>query len=203
MMELKNVEMETRILEKARELFFFFGVKSITMDDISKHLGISKKTLYTYYKDKSELVHLIMGNLLVKHTEEMLRLKDTTKNAVEEVVLNSQALYSVFKDIKPNVFFEIEKYFPELANQFLDHRHSCMLKLIKNNLKRGKTEGLYREDLEIDFTAQLRLNQLVSAFDEKAYSPIEFSIQKIINKVTTFYLNGICTTKGKQLIAIQ
>ncbi len=202
-MDLKEVEMETRILEKARELFFFFGVKSITMEDLSKHLGISKKTLYTYYKDKNELVYLIMGNLLSQHVAEMARLKDKAANAVEEVVLDSKSLYSVFKDVKPNVIFEVEKYFPELAVQFLNHRYSCVLEVIKENLERGKVEGLYREDLETDFVAQVRLNQLVSAFDEKAYPLIAFNIQKIIAKLTSLYLNSICSIKGKQLIAIQ
>ncbi|WP_161603032.1 TetR/AcrR family transcriptional regulator [Pedobacter arcticus] len=195
--------METRILEKARELFFFFGVKSITMDDLCKHLGISKKTLYTYYKDKNELVHLIMGDLLDQHVAEMAKLKDKATNAVDEVVLNAKALYSVFKDLKPNVIFEVEKYFPELAEQFLNHRHSCMLEVIKENLERGKTEGLYREDIETDFVAQVRLNQLVSAFDEKAYPLVAFNVQKIIYKLTSLYLNSICSIKGKQLIAIQ
>ena len=201
-MDLKEVEMEIRILEKARELFFFFGVKSITMDDLSKHLGISKKTLYTYYKDKSELVHLIMGDLLNQHVVEMAMLKDKASNAVEEVVLNSKALYTVFKDLKPNVIFEIEKYFPNLADKFANHRHSCMLAVIKENLERGKTEGLYRADLETDFVAQVRLNQLASAFDEKAYPLVAFNIQKIIIKLTSLYLNSICSIKGKQLIAI-
>ncbi len=200
-MELKVTEMEHRILDKARELFFFFGIKSVTMDDISKHLGISKKTLYSFYKDKNELVHLIMGDLLSKHGEEMLNIREVSKNAVEEVALHAQALYSVFKELKPSVFFEVEKYFPDLAGQFSDHRYNCMLEVIKDNLERGKTEQLYREDLEIEFTAQLRLNQLISAFDDKAFPSIDFNLQKIINKLTSFYLNGICSVTGKQQIA--
>ena len=78
-----------------------------------------------------------------------------------------------------------------------------MLEVIKKNLERGKAEGLYREDLETDFVAQFRLNQLVSAFDEKAYPLVAFSVQKIICKLTSLYLNSICSEKGKQLIAIQ
>ena len=200
-MELKETEMQHRILEKARELFFFFGVKSITMDDISKHLGISKKTLYTFYKDKGELVRLVMGDLLSKHTEETLKIKEKAQNSIEEVALQAQILYTVFKEVKPNVFFEVEKYFPDLAGQFSDHRYSCMLEGIKENLERGKAEELYREDLDVAFTAQVRLNQLISAFDEKAYESVEFNIRQIINKLTLFYLNAICSTEGKQLIA--
>lgn len=199
-MELKEIDMEDRILDKARELFFFFGIKRITMDDIAKHLGISKKTLYSHYKDKGEIVRLIMGGLLTEHVDEMLKVKENAKNAVEAVVLQSKILFTVFKDIKPNVFFEIEKHFPDLAGQFSEHRCNCMLDIIKQNLEKGKAEGFYREDLEIPFTAQVRLNQLVSAFDEKAYESVEFNLQHILDKITSFYLNAICNDKGKQLI---
>lgn len=200
-MELKEISMQERILDKARELFFFFGIKSISMDDIAKHLSISKKTLYTHYRDKSEIVHTIMIDLLSKYDEEMLLVSDKAENAVEEVVLHVKVLYAVFRDLKPNVFFEVEKYFPELACQFLNHRYSCVLKGIKENLQRGKAEGLFRDDLEVPFTAQIRLNQLVSAFDEKTYETLEYSVEKILNKITSFYLNAICSSKGKKLIA--
>lgn len=199
-MESKEIEMQERILEKARDLFFFFGIKSITMDDISKHLGISKKTLYTHYRDKGELVNLVMGNLLAQHVEEMCKIKAHAKNAVDEVIQHATILYTVFKDLKPSVFFEVEKYFPEVSEKFLGHRYNCVLALIKENLERGIGEKLYRPDLEIAFTAQLRLNQLISAFEEKTFESVTYSTASLLDKLTAFYLYAICTDEGKNLI---
>ncbi|WP_442795218.1 TetR/AcrR family transcriptional regulator [Pelobium manganitolerans] len=201
-MELKETDIQDRILEKARELFFFFGVKSITMDDIAKHLSISKKTLYSCYKDKAEIVNLIMGDLLQAHVAEILKTKETAANAVEEVLTQSRVLYQIFKEVKPNVFFEIEKYFPEIAGQFADHRGTCVLESISQNLERGIAEGLYRNNLDIPFVARLRLNALMSAFDEKAFE-MEMPTLHILNKLTSFYLHAICSAEGKKLIAEQ
>lgn len=200
-MELKEIEIEQRILDKARELFFFFGIKSITMEDISKHLGMSKKTLYTHFKDKGEIVNVIMGDLLKKHLEESIAANENSQNAIEEVVLQAEALYTVFKEVKPSVFFEVEKYFPSLSGQFIDHRYKCMLETIKANLQRGRNERIYREDFDIAFVSQIRLDQLVSAFDEKAYSKVELSIPKIISNLNSFYLNAICNEQGRRILS--
>ena len=48
------------LFERVYEMYNKFGIKSITMDDVSRELGISKKTLYQYVKDKSELVEQVM-----------------------------------------------------------------------------------------------------------------------------------------------
>jgi AcrR family transcriptional regulator len=45
-----------RIIQGGEELFLQAGIKSVTMDDIAKHLGMSKKTIYHFFSDKNELV---------------------------------------------------------------------------------------------------------------------------------------------------
>ncbi len=195
-MELKATDTEQRILDKARELFFFFGIKSVSMDDIAKHLGISKKTLYTHYKDKTEIVSIIMEGLLEKHGKEIVDATSKAENAVEEVFIQNRVLINVFKDVKPNLFFEIDKYFPEISCQVNDHRYNCVLEGIKENLIRGLQENLYRKDLDIDFTAQIRFNQLLNAFDPKAFSET-LNFTEVLNQLTIFYLNAIITSDHK------
>lgn len=191
-MELKATDIEQRILDKARELFFFFGIKSVSMDDIAKHLGISKKTLYTHYKDKNEIVNIVMEELINKHGQEILNAISISENAIEEVFLQNKALINVFKDVKPNIFFEIDKYFPEISGQFSDHRYNCILEGIKENL--------YRQDLVVDFTAEIRLNQLLNAFDPKAFSDT-LNFSEALNQLTIFYLNAITIPDTQKLIS--
>ena len=50
------MELQQRVLHKADELFRTYGIRSVTMDDIAKALGISKKTLYQSYSDKDLLI---------------------------------------------------------------------------------------------------------------------------------------------------
>jgi len=54
------MDVKTQILEKAEDLFLRYGLKSVTMDDIARKLGMSKKTLYQYVENKTDLVSKIM-----------------------------------------------------------------------------------------------------------------------------------------------
>ncbi|NTW32950.1 MAG: TetR/AcrR family transcriptional regulator, partial [Bacteroidetes bacterium] len=49
------------IIKKVLELYMKFGIKSVSMDDAARELGISKKTLYQYFKDKDELVKKVVA----------------------------------------------------------------------------------------------------------------------------------------------
>ncbi len=49
--------MKEVILKKTGDIFLKLGFKSVTMDDIASELGVSKKTIYKYFKNKEELVH--------------------------------------------------------------------------------------------------------------------------------------------------
>ena len=199
MMELRVTDTEQRILDKARELFFHFGIKSVSMDDIAKDLGISKKTLYAHYKDKNEIVSIIMEGLLERHGNAIIEARSAAKNAIEEVFLQNKVLLNIFKDVKPNLLFEIDKYFPEVSGQVNKHRYDCILEAIKENLKRGLEENLYTIDLAIDFIAQIRLNQLLDAFDPKALSE-NLNFPDALHQLTLFYLNAITTPESKKLL---
>jgi AcrR family transcriptional regulator len=46
--------------DKIGQLFKKYGIKSITMDDIARELGMSKKTLYQLVSEKNELVDIVL-----------------------------------------------------------------------------------------------------------------------------------------------
>ncbi|MCB0509746.1 MAG: TetR/AcrR family transcriptional regulator, partial [Bacteroidetes bacterium] len=71
-----------QILSKAEELFFKLGVKSITMDDISRELGISKKTLYLYVDNKADLVNKTLLRHFEKERKDTICLTDDSQNAI-------------------------------------------------------------------------------------------------------------------------
>ncbi|MDB5119023.1 MAG: transcriptional regulator, TetR family [Sphingobacteriales bacterium] len=192
--------MEQRIVNKARELFFQHGIKSITMDDIAKQSGVSKKTIYQYFSDKNELVNSIINTLILEHGKALVDMKQHSENAMDEVLLQVKAIINLFVNIKPSVFFELEKYFPEVDCQVKGHTNIQVLDGIIENLQRGVNEGLYRPDLNIKIISQIRLNQLTGAFNGQSFKAYGFNIADILHQLTEIYLYGIATEKGRQLM---
>jgi len=190
--------MEQRIINKARELFFAFGIRSVTMDDIAREMGVSKKTIYQYYRDKNAIVEHVINSLVTEHGSKVDEFYRNAENAIHEVVLQTQTIGNIIQSIKPGVFFELQKYFPETWRLIEGHRSECILKGIENNLNRGIREGIYRSDLDIGVIAHIRLVQLNSVLNLQDFPADRFGYQTILNQLTELYLYGITSQAGQK-----
>ena len=185
---------------KAKNLFFSYGLKSISMDDLAREAGTSKKTIYQIVSDKNELVDKVVTDLVSCYAEAMAECRTAARNAVEEVILKAQAPFTALAAINRNFFYELEKFFPAAWDKLVAYRQQVVLPSIVKNLQWGMEEGLYRPDLDAHFTAQIRLQQILTALNPKDFFQLTTDPQKLMNDLTEFYLHGIVTTKGKQLL---
>ena len=188
------------VLNKARELFLTYGLKSISMDDLARQSGVSKKTIYQAVADKQELVAKVVEDLIQCHKELVATTKQSVSNAVEELTQLSCLPFDTLAAININFFYELEKFFPTEWKKLLEYRQAFMLPTIIENLKRGMSEGLYRDDLDVDFTAKIRLQQIETALKPNGFSDRKIEPRRLMNELTLFYLHGIVTTKGKRFI---
>ena len=107
------MEPEEKIIKGAEELFFRFGVRSVTMDDIAKHLGMSKKTIYQCYKDKDEMVFKLMQVQVQQHEEVFGGIQKTSANVIEEVFEIMKEISSYLSRVNPLLMYELQKYYPK------------------------------------------------------------------------------------------
>ncbi len=192
--------MEELIINKAKELFFFYGVKSVSMDDLAKAAGISKKTIYQYFSDKSEVLDSVINRLIEDHSQRFIECHKQSTNAVEEVISQSTAPFNLLAGITYTFFHELEKSFPAAWQKLMDYRQRTVVPAITRNLKRGIQENLFRSDLNIPFVAQIRLQQLNTALNPAVFGEAESDPINMMNEFTSFYLHGITNEQGKKLI---
>ena len=92
-----NSELEN-ILEKVAALYMKYGVKSITMDDVARELGISKKTLYQYVENKNELVEKVVDYVLNKKDCEFKMISEKEMNAIEKLLEVNMHIIKTMKE---------------------------------------------------------------------------------------------------------
>lgn len=192
--------MEELITNKAKELFFFYGVKSVSMDDLAKAAGISKKTVYLYFSDKNEVLDSVIESFIADHSQRLARCQQESRDAVEEIVNQSTAPFNLLSGISYVFLYDLEKAFPEAWEKLRAYRQQTVLPAIIRNLERGIREHLFRPDIDISFVAQIRLHQLNTALNPVVFAEVETDSINIMNEFTLFYLHGITTEKGKRLI---
>lgn len=198
---LKQIEMdETKmfIISEAEKLFMKYGIRSVTMDDIAKSLGISKKTIYINFRDKNELVTELFQSFMVGNEGQIQKCTIKSLNAIDEVFQITQHLKETLSVINPIVFYDLEKYHNKVFQIIDDHKKKFLYNKIINNLERGIKEGYYRENIEKDIIAKTRIQQLNWVFESASQS--HYGLYELLIETTYFYLFGISTPKGWELI---
>lgn len=194
------MEAKERILVKSHELFNRYGIRSVSMDDIAAQLGMSKKTLYQYYVDKDELVNAVFTEVMENNKQECGLARANGTNAIHEVFLSLDMLQEMLENMNPSVLFDMQKYHPSAFKKFQDYRNNFLYKLIRENLERGISEELYREDIDIDVLTRYRLHSIMLSFDSEVFPNNKTNLVYIEQQLLEHFLWGLASPKGQKLI---
>lgn len=197
---LHLMEINERIIAGSEELFKRHGVRSVTMDDIAKHLGVSKKTIYQFFENKETLVNAVFETYLVKEEAIVNEISANAQDPVDEILKLSDHLKMSFQNVNPNLLFEIEKYFPAAWKTFQDHKNCCLIQTVKSSLTNGVEKGYFRKDMNLDLIAVMRMELVQLGFNPYIFPPDKFNMFEVQVQLLDHFLHGICTLKGHKLI---
>lgn len=195
-----KMSQEVKILSGAQELFFKLGVKSVTMDDIAKHIGVSKKTIYLHYKDKDELVHCLMKDHFKRDEENFTCIFNESVNIVEEVFKVMKSMTERLSKINPLLIYELQKYYPKSWSLMKEFKDKFVMGRVEESIEKGKQDGIVREDANAKILARLRMEEVEMAFNPTVFPPDKFNVLNVQLALTEHFLYGICTLKGHKLI---
>jgi len=190
-------EKRNQLLEQTVAVFKRYGIRSVTMDDLARELKVSKKTIYKYVKDKTELV----AAAVIRETEAQKELMEATcdkaHNAIEEQLLMAREASNKLREIHPSLFFDMEKYYPEAWRAFSEYKRGFISACMQDNIERGIKEGLYREELKPDIIARFYVRMIDMQFDPECFPLGEYPFLTIHDQMLSYHLHGIVTEKGK------
>ena len=121
-----------KILKKSEELFLRYGLKSVTMDDLANQLGMSKKTLYQFVKNKSDLIEQVIELHISDEKAFMKDTREKSKDAVEEMIIVARHYIQELKKLSPTLIYDLKKYYQHLwlLIEQLESDHTYNLSLI-------------------------------------------------------------------------
>ncbi len=194
------MEPKDQVLKTAMDMFFRYGVKRVTMDDISREMGISKKTIYQKFKDKDDIIENLISLMLAENLKEIEHISAIAKDPVHEVIETGKYLSKVFSCINPVFIYEIKRYYPKAWKKLEHFKAKHIMHVLESNLKKGIELKIYRGDLNIPLMAHYRLKQFDLAFEPGAFPVDKLSLGEIQVQLLDHFLHGITTIKGHKLI---
>lgn len=196
----KYDQMKEKILEKATDLFLNLGFKSVTMDDLANEMGISKKTIYAHFENKTKLVEESTMHLfwLISHgIDHIAALK---KNPIEELYEIKKFVMLHLKNEKSSPQYQLQKYYPKIYETLRDKQYEVMQDCVMDNVKRGIELGIYRENLNMDFVSRIYFSGAISIKDYRLFPVNIFPIAKLQDYFLEYHLRGIVTPKGRKIL---
>jgi TetR/AcrR family transcriptional regulator, cholesterol catabolism regulator len=190
------IEELQNILLKVRELYLKYGIKSITMDDVARELGISKKTIYQYVTDKDDLVGKFVGHEIELRQEEICNCFKTGFNAIEELFEISIFMNKLIRNQNPATEHDLKKYYPHHYQKMVKIRREGTFNYIYQNLIKGKAEGLYRDDIDEEIISKLYISRVESIHLNDLFTVEEFTSLKLFIELLNYHIRGIATEKG-------
>jgi AcrR family transcriptional regulator len=198
--ENKMANVKEQILKGAEDLFFHYGIKNITMDDIAKHLGMSKRTIYENFPTKDDIVETLLRSHLEMNMDICETQSEVSKNAIEEIVLMMNHLREMFTRMSPKILFDLKKFHPKAWKEFREFKQGFLMKTISNNIRRGITEGIYRKNINVDVLARMRIEQVEIAWNPEIFPSSQFELKEVQLSMLEHFLYGITNIKGHRLV---
>lgn len=192
--------MKEKIIQKASEMFITLGFKSVTMDDIANELGISKKTIYTHFRNKTELVKEVTMSLFEAISCGIDCICELQKNPIEELYEIKKLVMLYLKNEHSSPQYQLQKYYPEIHDKLKAKHYEKMSDCTLRNLKRGVEMGLYRENLDIDFVSRIYFIGVNGIKDQVIFPANKFQKVQLMEDYLEYHLRGIVTKNGLQTL---
>lgn len=191
---------EKNIIIKAGELFVKYGIKSMTMDDISRHLGMSKKTLYQFVENKNDLVKKVMNLHIDNQQNCICKMQDGSGNAIDKFLEIGAFVNEHVRALHPSVIFDLKKYHFKAWSILNKHKREFIDSTIKANLEEGIKEGLYRSDMNTEVVARLYLALTNTLIDPDSFPEGDYSNEEIHKEMTQYHIRAVLSKKGTDYI---
>lgn len=181
-----------QILNAAKKLFTNYGFKKVSMDEIASEAGVSKKTVYTYFSSKEELLKYCIKEEL-QNMRKIIENVESKKLDFMETV--HQVIYNLLK-YKKNCKF-LKMLFKEseiLKNEQLKENLKIVDKEIQNYIRKQLELAIQNDKIElqnIDITTFLIYKMYIALMIDWNEDYKKLDEKEIADNILHFLVNGL------------
>jgi len=194
-------ETRTEIVDLACKRFGMHGFKSVTMDDLARDLGMSKKTLYEVVGSKQTLIDLVLDADMECDDQAILEASENSANAIEALLEIARHFTQSMRETNPASLYDLQKYYRKSWERLDSHHNEKMIEHVRSNLRRGQAEGLYRTNIHLELIAQIFVSAPQAMMDPTRMRVDQSEWNDLANQLILYHLLGVCSPAGRDLLS--
>jgi len=192
--------MKNKIISKCEELFLELGFKNVTMDDIAYAMGISKKTIYIHFSNKTELIENVVFSVLEFFHKNIEQINKEAVNPIEELYDIKMFVMNYLKNERGSTQFQLKKYYPKIFEQLEVKKFQKMHSSVEKGLKKGIKLNLFRDNIDVGFISRVYFMGMTGIRNTDVFSEEDFSKNYLMESYLEYHLRAIVTAKGLKIL---
>ncbi|MEW7280905.1 TetR/AcrR family transcriptional regulator [Aquimarina sp. 2201CG1-2-11] len=192
--------MKEKIIEKANDMFLNLGFKSVTMDDLASEMGISKKTIYTHFQNKTKLVEATTDHLFCAVCDGIDSILEEKLDPIEELYAIKAFVMRHLKDEKTAPQYQLQKYYPKVYEVLKGKQFGVFQECVVDNLNRGIDKGVFRKNIDVEFISRIYFIGTTGIKDKGMFPSQQFPVAKLMDDYLEYHILGITTEKGRTIL---
>jgi TetR/AcrR family transcriptional regulator, cholesterol catabolism regulator len=194
------IDIQIKLFKRVEELFFRLGIRNLTMDDVARELGMSKKTLYLHVENKEDLVRKVFLMGIEAEKMEQQNIHEKSTDAIHEMLGIAHYVMAQVQQVKPSLLFDLQRYYPESWELMHDFQTKTVKIWIKANVERGINEGFYRADLNAEIVASLYVSASGNMCNERFFPLGQIAFRDLIRHFMLYHLRGVLSENGHRVL---
>ncbi|MCB0448492.1 MAG: TetR/AcrR family transcriptional regulator [Confluentibacter sp.] len=190
--------MRDKIIQKSTEMYLTLGFKSVTMDDIANELGISKKTIYVHFANKTKLVEAVTFEVFETVCDGIDGICNTSLNPIQELYDIKIFVSQYLKNEKTSPNFQLKKYYPQIYQRLHLKQFEKMHESVKISLQKGIETELYRSTINVDYISRMYFVGMSGIKDDNFFPNDIYNMEYLMESFLEYHLRAIVTDKGLQ-----
>ena len=190
--------MKESIVNHAIPLFLQFGFKSVTVDDLALEMSISKKTIYTHFPTKEQLVETSVMKHFDLVIDKILSICQHSKDPIIELYQIKKEVSKYLSNEKNSPIYQLQKYYNTIYQKLKQKEFNALGSMFSTSLNRGINTGLFRSGIDIDFVTRIFFNGIRGIQDVELFPIDQFKMEHLLINFSEYHLRAICTPEGIQ-----
>lgn len=192
--------MREKIIHKASELFLTLGFKSVTMDDIAGAMGISKKTIYVHFNNKTKLVEAVTFHLFDTICSGIDDICENAPNPIEELYSIKMFVMHHLKNEQSSPQYQLKKYYPQIYDALKYKQFEKMHASVQDSLQQGVETGVFRSNIDVDFISRMYFTGMTGIKDNMFFPSEQYQMNYLMESYLEYHLRAIVSEKGMTIL---
>ncbi len=188
------------ILRESKNMFLKYGIHTVSMDDIATKCGVSKRTIYHFFENKSDLLGQIVEAEMDNSKRRLERITKESPNAIAELLCFFNYLETFFSSLSPTVLRDVKRFHIELYIKLAKFKKSTILPFMEKNIERGKKDDLYKSGLNVGEMSKTYLKILDALLKDGDMLQVEEDMNSL-SFMNNLFIHRLVTTKGLDRLA--